>query len=146
MIGLRQSMVPIFGVVAVASHALAAQPQVPAPLASCDAQKSIFFEYESVSLSREALIVISETGRIIRLQGQVPIRITGYAGASEKDAQALSERRATVVRETIGRGGLDGYTIETNAVGSSHPFGASFNSDPEAFDRRAVIDWPCPNG
>jgi len=125
---------------AATGHSFAAPPAPPPAL--CD-PFTVFFDSGKTDLSRDAFLVISEAVAVVR-QRQGLASIMGYADRLEGDGQALSERRATVVKQEMVRQGINANGIETIGKGSSQQLDINRPGVPEGLNRRAEI-WQCPN-
>jgi len=117
----------------------AAAPPPPPPSAA----KSflVFFEWNSTNLSAQAVDILKQAAASYRTSGNAPVSDTGHADRSGTDAynMALSQRRANVVRDALGREGVPPAAITTLAKGESQPLVPTADGVREPQNRRVEI-------
>ena len=116
----------------------------PPPIASAAPVNdyTVYFGFDSWSLSPEALGTITDAVNMARTGGQSRISIVGHAdtsGSAEYN-QGLSVRRANVVEETMVQMGARRDAIVISGVGEKDLAVATGDGVREAKNRRAVVN------
>lgn len=83
-----------------AAQALESDTPTPRPAAS----RTLFFRFDSTEISPVAAAAIRQAADDVRSRRPASLRV---AGQSDDDDKGLAERRATAVKEELGRNGLD---------------------------------------
>jgi outer membrane protein OmpA-like peptidoglycan-associated protein len=102
----------------------------------------VFFDFDKSNLTEKAQEVVSEAVKTAQSQGMVRVMVTGHTDTVGSDTynQALSERRATSVKDEMVREGMDGGTISIEGKSFHDPLVATGPGVREPQNRRAVID------
>jgi OOP family OmpA-OmpF porin len=117
-----------------------------APVASAPAAPvsdyTVYFNFDSWTLSAEALSVITDAVNTARTGGQSRITIVGHADTSGSADynQKLSERRANVVEEAMVQMGARREAISVSGVGESDLLVPTGDGVQEPRNRRAVVN------
>lgn len=117
-----------------------APPPATAPAAQ-SADYTVYFEFDSWSLTAEDLATITQAITTARQGGQSRITIVGHtdtSGSAEYN-QKLSERRANVVKDVMVQMGARPEAIQVSGVGKSDLAVQTADGVKEAKNRRAVI-------
>ncbi len=112
----------------------------PAPAAQA-ADYTVYFDFDSWSLTAEDLTTITQAIAAARAGGQSRITIVGHtdtSGSAEYN-QKLSERRAGVVKDTMVQMGARPESIQVSGVGKSDLAVQTADGVREPKNRRAVI-------
>lgn len=118
----------------------AAPEAAPAPGATGDTY-SVYFDFDSWTLTAEDLTTITNAIDAARKGGQSHIKIVGHtdtSGTSDYN-QRLSVRRARVVKEVMVQMGARPESIETSGVGENDLAVQTGDGVREAKNRRSVI-------
>ena len=123
-------------------------PPVAAPIAAPVASAApvndytVYFGFDSWTLSAEALSTITDAVNLARTGGQSRITIVGHADTSGSADynQGLSERRANVVEETMVQMGARREAITISGVGEKDLAVQTGDGVREPKNRRAVIN------
>jgi outer membrane protein OmpA-like peptidoglycan-associated protein len=118
----------------------------PAPVASTpapgpQADYTVYFDWDSWTLTAEDLTMISEAIAAARKGQQSRIAVVGHTDTSGSAAynQKLSERRASVVKDVLVQMGARPESIQTSGVGESDLAVQTGDGVKEAKNRRSVI-------
>ena len=107
--------------------------------------EDVHFAFDKYSLTEYAQASLdSDVTTINKLSGSFPslkVDISGHTDWIGTDAynQALSERRATAVKDYLVRKGIDAGRIRTYAYGESQPVAPNTTAEGRALNRRAEI-------
>jgi len=115
-------------------------PPTPAPSAPA-ADYTVFFDFDSWTLTGEDLTVLQNAINTARSGGQSRINIVGHADTSGDAGynQRLSEKRANVVKEALIDMGARAEAITTSGVGENDLAVATGDGVKEPKNRRAVV-------
>jgi OOP family OmpA-OmpF porin len=116
-------------------------PVAAAPVAPPPAENTVYFDFNSWTLTAENLTVITNVINSARAGGQSRITVVGHAdtsGAADYN-QRLSLRRANVVVEALVDMGARRAAIEASGVGENDLAVPTPDGTREAKNRRAVI-------
>jgi outer membrane protein OmpA-like peptidoglycan-associated protein len=119
-----------------------APPPAPAPVASApSADYTVYFDFDSWTLTGEDLTVLQNAINTARAGGQSRIAIVGHADTSGDAGynQRLSEHRANVVKEALIDMGARAEAIQTSGVGENDLAVQTGDGVKEAKNRRAVV-------
>ena len=124
-------------------------PPPPAPIVRApEAQRSfqVFFDFDKSDLTDAARQVIQQAATTIKSGAAVHIIVTGHTDTvgSAKYNQALSERRATSVKQELVANGVPDDQIATRGVGKTDLLVATGDGVREPQNRRATIDLQPP--
>jgi outer membrane protein OmpA-like peptidoglycan-associated protein len=116
----------------------------PAPVASAPAAQAdytVYFDWDSWTLTAEDLTMISEAIAAARNGQQSRITVVGHTDTSGSAAfnQKLSERRASVVKDVLVQMGARPESIQTSGVGESDLAVQTADGVKEPKNRRSVI-------
>jgi len=102
----------------------------------------VFFDFDKSNLTDKAQEVVSEAVKAAKTQGMVRVMVTGHTDTVGSDTynQALSERRATSVKDEMVREGMDGGSISIEGKSFHDPLVPTGPGVREPQNRRAVID------
>ena len=117
-------------------------PVAPAPVAAGPAQDyTVYFDFDSWTLSGEQLTVLQQAIATARAGGQSRITIVGHTDTSGSAAynQTLSVKRANVVAETLVDMGARREAIAISGVGETDLAVQTPDGTREAKNRRAVV-------
>ena len=123
--------------IAPAAPVAAAPPPPPPP-----ADYTVYFDFDSWTLTAEDLTVITSVINTARAGGQSHITVVGHtdtSGAADYN-QRLSVRRANVVVEALVDMGARRAAIQASGVGEAGLAVQTPDNTKEAKNRRAVID------
>ena len=107
--------------------------------------EDVHFAFDKYSLTEYAKASLdSDASTITKLSGTYPslkVDVAGHTDWIGTDAynQALSERRATAVKDYLVRKGIDAGRIRTYAYGESQPVAPNTTAEGRALNRRAEI-------
>ena len=107
--------------------------------------KDVHFAFDKYSLTEYAKASLdSDVTAINKLAGTYPslkVDVAGHTDWIGTDAynQALSERRASAVKDYLVRKGVDSGRIRTYAYGESQPVAPNTTAEGRALNRRAEI-------
>jgi len=137
------------GTAATTADVLPPPPPVVAPppvgLAANHRFEDVHFAFDKYSLTEYAQTSLDgDVTTINKLSGSFPslkVDISGHTDWIGTDAynQALSERRATAVKDYLVRKGIDAGRIRTYAYGESQPVAPNTTAEGRALNRRAEI-------
>ena len=138
------------GTAAVAPEVLPPPPPVepqqqPSGLSANHRFEDVHFAFDKYSLTEYAQSSLDgDVTTINKLSGSFPslkVDISGHTDWIGTDAynQALSERRATAVKDYLVRKGIDAGRIRTYAYGESQPVAPNTTAEGRALNRRAEI-------
>ncbi len=116
-------------------------PVAAAPMAPPPAENTVYFDFNSWTLTAENLTVITNVINTARTGGQSRITVVGHtdtSGAPDYN-QRLSVRRANVVVEALIDMGARRAAIEASGVGENDLAVQTPDGTKEAKNRRAVI-------
>ena len=140
---------PFGGTAAVAPEVLPPPPvvpqQQPSGLSANHRFEDVHFAFDKYSLTEYAQSSLDgDVTTINKLSGSFPslkVDISGHTDWIGTDAynQALSERRATAVKDYLVRKGIDAGRIRTYAYGESQPVAPNTTAEGRALNRRAEI-------
>ncbi|HEX3809108.1 MAG TPA: OmpA family protein [Rhizomicrobium sp.] len=114
----------------------------PAPMmAPVAADYTVYFDFDSWTLTAEALQVITQAVNNARAGGQSHINLVGHTDTSGSPAynQSLSLRRANVVKDVMVQMGARAEAITTTGVGESDLAVQTADGVREPKNRRTVI-------
>lgn len=127
------------------SYAAAQQPRpAPRPVVA-QAEKvialefeDIHFDYDQSTLTAEAKTILQRSVTSLKNNPKTRVRIAGYTSASGTAAhnQALSERRATAIKDYLVANGVSTGRLSTIGYGDSRP--ASYEATPGDLDSVAA--------
>jgi outer membrane protein OmpA-like peptidoglycan-associated protein len=102
----------------------------------------VFFDFNKSNLTAEAQGVVTEAVKAAKEQGSVRVLVTGHTDTvgSHSYNQALSERRASSVKDEMVRQGMTPDSIETVGKSFDEPLVPTGPGVREPQNRRAVID------
>ena len=102
----------------------------------------VFFDFDKSNLTQEALQVVQEAVQTAKTSGMVRVVVTGHTDTVGSRAynQALSERRATTVKDEMVKEGLGAGEIMTVGKNFADPLVNTGPGVREPQNRRAVID------
>jgi outer membrane protein OmpA-like peptidoglycan-associated protein len=114
--------------------------QAPAPAAQ-SADYTVYFDWDSWTLTAEDLTMISEAIDAARRGQQSRITVVGHTDTSGSPGfnQKLSERRASVVKDVLVQMGARPESIQVSGVGESDLAVQTADGVKEPKNRRAVI-------
>jgi len=120
--------------------ALAPAPEAAAPAAS-SAAYTVFFDWDSWTLTAEDLTTLQSAIDAARAGKQATITIVGHTDTSGSSAynQSLSVKRANVVKDVLVQMGARPEAIQTSGVGESDLAVQTADGVREAKNRRAVV-------
>jgi len=113
-------------------------PPAPAPVKTF----IVFFDFNKSNLTPEAVNVVGEAVKAAQTSGAVRVLVTGHTDTVGSDTynQALSERRASAVKDQMVADGLPADQITTEGKSFHDPLVATGPGVREPQNRRAVID------
>jgi outer membrane protein OmpA-like peptidoglycan-associated protein len=96
------------------------------------------FGFDQSSLTPQGKEILAENVRILKANPDLNILVAGYASASgtEEYNQALSERRATAVRDALIAGGIAPERLTKIGYGQTRP--ATFEPYPADLESKAA--------
>jgi OOP family OmpA-OmpF porin len=118
------------------------RPIAPAPVSAAPVNDyTVYFDFDSWSLSAEALGKLQQAVDGARTGGQSRITIVGHTDTSGEAGynQRLSERRANVVRDVLVQLGARADAIQTSGVGESDLEVPTADGVREPRNRRSVV-------
>jgi len=117
-----------------------AQSSAPAPTASSD--YTVYFEFDSWTLTGEDLTVLTQVINTVRAGGQTHITVVGHTDTSGSAGynQKLSVERANVVVEALVDMGARRKSITASGVGETDLAVETADGVREPKNRRTVID------
>jgi len=130
------------GSLAQLEHDLNPAPPAPTPVASApSADYTVYFDFDSWTLTGEDLTVLQSAINTARAGGQSRITIVGHADTSGDAGynQRLSEHRANVVKEALIDMGARAESIQTSGVGENDLAVQTGDGVKEPKNRRAVV-------
>jgi outer membrane protein OmpA-like peptidoglycan-associated protein len=130
------------GSLAQLEHDLNPSPPPPPPAAQAPAADyTVYFDFDSWSLTAEALTTIQQAIATARSGGQSRITIVGHTDTVGGVAfnQRLSEKRANVVKDVMAQMGARPESIQTSGVGKTDLAVQTGDQVKEAKNRRSVI-------
>ena len=109
----------------------------------------VFFDWDSATLSARAKAVVAAAARNSTSVQVTHIEVSGYTDSSaahpgrrgEAYNMALSQRRASAVKEELVRDGVAAGMIATQGFGESHPLVVTAANTREPQNRRVEIDF-----
>lgn len=115
-------------------------PPAPPP-APASADYTVYFDFDSWTLTAEDLAVIQQAINNARAGGQSHIAIVGHTdtSGSPRYNQRLSERRANVVKDVMVQMGARPESIQTSGVGETDLAVQTADGVREPKNRRSVI-------
>lgn len=118
-----------------------APPPVPVPSAAATTDYTVYFDFDSWTLTGEDLTVLQNAVNTARAGGQSRITIIGHTDTSGNQGynQHLSEHRGNFVKEALVDMGARREAIQTSGVGESDLAVATGDGVKEARNRRAVV-------
>jgi len=121
----------------------APEPAAPAPEPAMAAPQSVllFFDWDSAQLNDETSTLISAAYEASASFGNAPVQIIGHADRSGSNDynMRLSERRATVVADTLRRLGLADSAMSVTWKGETDPLISTADGVREPQNRRVQI-------
>jgi outer membrane protein OmpA-like peptidoglycan-associated protein len=116
-------------------------PPAPAPVAATSSDYTVYFDFDSWTLTGEDLTVLQNAVNTARAGGQSRISIVGHTDTSGSQGynQHLSQHRANVVEEALVDMGARREAIQTSGVGESDLAVATADGVKESRNRRAVV-------
>ena len=126
----------------VAPIAPVAPPPPPPPPVAAPADYTVYFDFDSWTLTAEDLTVITNVINTARAGGQSRITVVGHTDTSGPADynQRLSVRRANVVVEALVDMGARRAAIQASGVGENDLAVQTPDNTREARNRRSVID------
>jgi len=103
--------------------------------------RTIYFEFDSASLSDETLSILEAHGAFIAGNGEVDVRLEGHAderGSREYNI-ALGDRRAQSVRRVLLLQGASTDQIDTVSYGEEQPASSDHTEEAWAENRRVEL-------
>jgi outer membrane protein OmpA-like peptidoglycan-associated protein len=128
-----------------AAAALAQSPATPPAAAPCDpVTAKVYFERDRSNLPESALATIDALVALVRNARNctlASIHVTGYAdtSASTEDSQAISERRASAVKDAMVARGVLSAVFAVHGRGETELERATPDGVSEPLNRRAVV-------
>ncbi len=121
---------------------VATAPAAPAAVSGAPSDYTVYFDFNSWSLSAQDLAVLTHVIDTARAGGQTRITVVGHTDTSGSAAynQRLSVRRANVVVEALVDMGARREAITASGVGKRDLAVQTRDGVREAKNRRAVID------
>lgn len=116
-------------------------PVIAAPAPGPAANYTVYFEFDSWTLTGEQLTVLQQAINTARAGGQSRITIVGHTDTSGNQGynQGLSVRRANVVKETLITMGARAEAIDVSGVGEADLEVPTADGVREPRNRRAVV-------
>ena len=116
-------------------------PDAAAPAPAAQADYTVYFDWDSWTLTAEDMAAIQQSVDAARRGQQSRITIVGHTdtSGSAQFNQRLSERRASVVRDVMVQMGARPESIQTSGVGESDLAVQTADGVKEAKNRRSVI-------
>ena len=116
-------------------------PEVPAEVskALAAAGQSIYFSSNSAKLATAATASLNKIVKVMNDNPELKIKIEGNSDNVEKDADKLSEGRATSVKTYLVSKGISADRIEVEGVGSTMPIGDNNTTAGRTKNRRVEI-------
>ena len=105
------------------------------------ANRTIYFEYDSASLTDESIAILEKHGNFIAANGEVRVRLEGHAderGSREYNI-GLGDRRAQSVRRVLLFQGAATNQIDTVSYGEESPVDSAHNEEAWARNRRVEL-------
>jgi peptidoglycan-associated lipoprotein len=105
------------------------------------ANRTIYFEYDSASLTDESIAILETHGSFIAGNGEVRVRLEGHAderGSREYNI-ALGDRRAQSVRRVLLFQGAATDQIDTVSYGEEHPVDSGHSEEAWSKNRRVEL-------
>ena len=105
------------------------------------ASRTIYFEYDSASLTDESLAILETHGSFIAGNGEVKVRLEGHAderGSREYNI-ALGDRRAQSVRRVLLFQGASTDQVDTVSYGEEQPADPGHGEEAWAKNRRVEL-------
>jgi len=101
----------------------------------------ILFDLNEATLKPEARVVIAKLSGILLIMPELNLRIEGHTDAtgSEEHNQALSERRATSVKDFLTEQGLAAGRIVAVGYGETRPVADNESAEGRKKNRRVEI-------
>ncbi len=119
-------------------------PTVPPPVAKTELRRSfqVFFDFDKSAITAEAAKTIQVAAETIKAGGVAHIDVTGHTDTVGSAAynQALSERRAAVVKSVLVADGVPAGEITTIGVGKTGLLVPTADGVREPQNRRAEIE------
>jgi OmpA-OmpF porin, OOP family len=136
-VGLRFAL----GQTAAPEPYVAPPPPPPEPAAASPAEFIVFFGHNKSNLVPEALRVIAEAAAAAKQYGSASLSVVGHADRSGSDAHndALSLRRANVVKDALAAQGIPSGAISVSSKGESEPLVPTADGVREPQNRRVNI-------
>lgn len=100
--------------------------------------EDIHFNFDDATLTPEALRVLQRSISTLQDHPKAKVRIAGYASAAgtAEHNQALSERRATAIKNYLTKNGVDEQRLSVIGYGDTRPI--SHEASPEKLDSTAA--------
>jgi peptidoglycan-associated lipoprotein len=105
------------------------------------ANRTIYFEYDSASLTDESIAILETHGNFIAGNGEVTVRLEGHAderGSREYNI-ALGDRRAQSVRRVLLFQGASTDQVDTVSYGEEQPVDLGHTEEAWAKNRRVEL-------
>jgi peptidoglycan-associated lipoprotein len=105
------------------------------------ANRTIYFEYDSASLTDESIAILERHGNFIAANGEVRVRLEGHAderGSREYNI-GLGDRRAQSVRRVLLFQGAATNQIDTVSYGEERPVDSGHSEEAWAKNRRVEL-------
>src|SRR3954469_19296686 len=114
---------------------------VPPAAALANAVYFVFFDFDKYAITPAAQDILNTVVSDARRTNASRLNVVGHTDTSGTPAynQALSERRATAVREALVQRGVPAGQIATRGVGESQPLIATGDGVREPSNRRAEV-------
>jgi peptidoglycan-associated lipoprotein len=125
---------------AISDEGLSAQEML-AQSDSILSSRTIYFEFDSASLSDETMSILEAHGAFIAENGEVDVRLEGHAderGSREYNI-ALGDRRAQSVRRVLLLQGASTDQIDTVSYGEEQPASPDHTEEAWAENRRVEL-------
>ncbi len=116
-------------------------PEVPAEIskALAVAGQSIYFSSNAAKLASTSTASLNKIVKVMKDNPELKIKIEGHSDNVEKNAETLSEQRATAVKTYLVSKGISEDRIEVEGVGSSMPIGDNNTTAGRTKNRRIEI-------
>jgi outer membrane protein OmpA-like peptidoglycan-associated protein len=105
------------------------------------AQGNVYFPTGGVEIAPGAQNTISRVVTFLKTNPDQRVRVEGFTDSTGTQAtnEALSQRRAEAVRDTLVAGGIDADRIETHGNGDASPVASNSTAEGRQMNRRAVV-------
>ncbi|MGV6800571.1 MAG: OmpA family protein [bacterium] len=113
------------------------------PVAAPDLDLTVYFDYDKSNLTNAAQSLIAAKAAEALEYSVTGVAVSGNTDSSGSAAynNALSARRAAVVRDALIGNGIDGSIISVQALGESNPAKPTADGVREPLNRRTEVDF-----